>query len=457
MIYQFSSSPSGPLFKMAKRSLGSDFKQDSSTVSGYIKDINSLPHMKDRFFTISLQTSPEKETSAICFDITKKKKMVSFKESGSLVKLVNVRFNNDPKKTHLSQVILNSRTVITTPEKSEVDFDMATATQFTAIESIHDVTEGTIINVKGYLVADLSSTTMRQTRDNRSIRMLEGCTLKDLNNPDTMIDLMLWEDSIDAVSKAFAEDNHVLIFQNVRVRNFFQRQFLTTISNTTTTVADVDIKPTLAMQSALPARQHNERYQKISVKKVAFISHYSFYYNCQNCKKKVTDSTFLKNVKCDTCFAVQRLSDCNTTVTVKVTPEVEGPSYTVFEEVLCNFFTTLKPTLSADDVTDALLSASNITFTVDTMTKIVTKIAWNTTELQEDPPCNSAAVSSITPPDTFNSTAPKETVGLCNPAPESAGSSEGFVPLLHLEAVPSKNTTNAEEKKSKKGKVKKNN
>ena len=302
---------------------------------------------------------------------------------------------------------------------------MATATQFTAIESIHDVTEGTIINVKGYLVADLSSTTVRQTRDNRSIRMLEGCTLKNLNNPDTMIDLTLWEDSIDAVSKAFAEDNHVLIFQNVRVRNFFQRQFLTTISNTTITVADDDIKPTLAMQSALPARQHNERYQKISVKKVAFISHYSLYYNCQNCKKKVTDSTFLKNVKCDTCFAVQRLSDCNTTVKVKVTPEAEGPSYTVFEEVLCNFFTTLKPTLSADDVTDALLSASNITFTVDIMTKIVTKIAWNTTELQEDPPCNSAAVSSITPPDTFNSTAPKEPVGLCNPAPESAGSSEG--------------------------------
>ena len=416
MIYQFSSSPSGPLFKMAKRSLDSDFKQDSSTVSGYIKDINSLRQMKDRFFTISLQTSPEKETSAICFHITKKKKMISFKESGSPVKLVNVRFNNDPKKMHLSQVILNSRTVIATPEKSEVDFDMATATQFTAIESIHDVTEGTIISVKGYLVADLSSTTMCQTGDNRSIRMLEGCTLKDLNNPDTMIDLTLWEDSIDAVSKAFAEDNHVLIFQNVRVRNFFQRQFLTTISNTTITVADDDIKPTLAMQSALPARQHNERYQKISVKKVAFISHYSLYYNCQNCKKKVTDSTFLKNVKCDTCFAVQGLSDCNTTVTVKVTPEAEGPSYTVFEEVLCNFFTTLKPTLSADDVTDALLSASNITFTVDTMTKIVTNIAWNTTELQEDPPCNSAAVSSITPPDTFNSTAPKEPVGLCNPA-----------------------------------------
>ena len=193
MIYQFSSSPSGPLFKMEKRSLDSDFKQDSSTVSGYIKDINSLPHMKDRFFTTSLQTSPEKETSAICFDITKKKKkkMISFKESGSPVKLVNVRFNNDPKKTHLSQVIPNSRTVITTPEKSEVDFDMATATQFTAIESIHDVTEGTIINVEGYLVADLSSTTMCQTRDNRSIRMLEGCTRKDLNNPDTMIDLTL--------------------------------------------------------------------------------------------------------------------------------------------------------------------------------------------------------------------------------------------------------------------------
>ena len=108
-------------------------------------------------------------------------------------------------------------------------------------------------------------------------------------------------------------------------------------------------------------------------------------------------------------------------------------------------------------MTDALLSASNITFTVDTMTKLVTKIAWNTTELQEDPPCNSAAVSSITPPNTFNSTAPKEPVGLCNPAPESAGSSEGFVPLLHLEAVPPKNTRNAEEKKSKKGKVKKNN
>ena len=108
--------------------------------------------------------------------------------------------------------------------------------------------------------------------------------------------------------KAFAEDNHVLIFQNVRVRNFFQRPFLTTISNTTITVADDDIKPTLAMQSALPARQQNKRYQKISVKKVAFISHYSLYYNCQNCKKKVTDSTFLKNVKCDTCFAVQRLS-----------------------------------------------------------------------------------------------------------------------------------------------------
>ena len=103
MIYQFSSSRSGPLFKMAKCSLDSDFKQDSSTVSGYIKDINSLPHMKDRFFTISLQTSPEKETSAICFDITKKKKMISFKESGSPVKLVNVRFNNDPKKTQLSQ------------------------------------------------------------------------------------------------------------------------------------------------------------------------------------------------------------------------------------------------------------------------------------------------------------------------------------------------------------------
>ena len=91
------------------------------------------------------------------------------------------------------------------------------------------------------------------------------------------------------------------------------------------------------------------------------------------------------------------------------------------------------------------------------MTKIVTKIAWNTTELQEDPPCNSAAVSSITPPDTFNSTAPKEPVGLYNPAPESAGSSEGFVPLLHLEAVPLKSTRNPKEKKSKKEKVKKNN
>ena len=77
------------------------------------------------------------------------------------------------------------------------------------------------------------------------------------------------------------------------------------------------------------------------MKSFAYVSQFTLFYICQNCKKKITDLSTLKVIKCN-CNSVQRLKDCRRTYAIKIKlfPE-DAVLYTCFEDVLKKIFPDL--------------------------------------------------------------------------------------------------------------------
>ena len=141
-------------------------------------------------------------------------------------------------------------------------------------------------------------------------------------------------------------------------------------------------------------------------------------------------------------------------VTVKVTPNTDGPSYTVFEEVLHNYFPHLQPSPSAGDIIHALLSAKNITLTIDNVTKVITQIAdtslvqhasQSSQQLATVPcemvdqvaaPSNQSASQSFPQPKGVHDNAVNIASQAASPKGNISTDDSSFVPLLHLEVVP---------------------
>ena len=96
--------------------------QDPSTGIGYVTAY-SLPLPNNNYFYFDLQTSPTKSIKSICFDNSKSPKIKQVYDSGSPVKIRNITFQDDDSQHYLAQLKVNTCSVITMADNSEVNFE----------------------------------------------------------------------------------------------------------------------------------------------------------------------------------------------------------------------------------------------------------------------------------------------------------------------------------------------
>ena len=130
--------------------------QDPSTGVGYIIAY-SPPLPNNNYFYFDLQTSPTKSIKSICFENSKSPKIKQFYDSGSPVKIRNITFQDDDSQNYPAQLKVNTRSVITMADNSEVNFNCihtpstTNKVPITKISELQALKDGEIVTVQGLL------------------------------------------------------------------------------------------------------------------------------------------------------------------------------------------------------------------------------------------------------------------------------------------------------------------
>ena len=117
--------------------------------------------------------------------------------------------------------------------------------------------------------------------------------------------------------------------------------------------------------------------ETIHAERIMLVSEYTEHASYLNCKRKISDDsvTDSADLKCPVCRTSKLLTDCQRKVNVKVKLQLDSPWLTLFQHVWEPHFPLLH---GLDDVTHALLNdLRNVTFTVDTRTRIIKEITVN--------------------------------------------------------------------------------
>ena len=367
---------------MAKRKSDSEVQLPTkSTVTDYVINvIPKKPHQNyDRFMS---QTSPSTVKSTVCLDESKMKAISELKDSGSPVKILNIKRNDDTKRSrYLSEIIISPMSMITEDDKAEVHFQLqdVEAPTYVKIKGIENLQDWTVVNVKGKLHGSLSGVVDQSCKDGSIKQMLEGALFYDETG---CIYMTLWEDATTIVSEAGLSSHNIpcLTFDKVKVKVFIGSTYLST---TTETVISTCNESSL-IDLRLPDRKVNaaEALDNISVDKIALVSNYSWFYVCQTCRKKLTDVSTIQNVRCSTCSTGQRIADCSTTFNIKIKPSDSSSWYTMFERVLRREFPDLEDSINSEMLSELLLSLENIKMIVDKKTNVVKEIRRESVEVE---------------------------------------------------------------------------
>lgn len=355
-------------------------KESSNVVAGYITD-HTPPKQNGKHFYFDLQTDALTCVKSICFDNTKSPKIKQFLESGSPVKIKNITYQDDNSQ-YLAQLKVNTRSMITMADNSEVNFERiskpaSSSTNKDAVTKIIDVQElkdDSVVTVQGLMTLTPHPPKEQKCRNGSIKLMLENNVLTD----DTgSIKVTLWASNIKLVSQSIKRGHPHFLFKFLRVKSFLGApKTLSTLSET-----EIEVLKVCPMElSAVTPTQPEDHIQMIDAKDIALVAMYTEYAQCRNCKRKITDIATAVDLKCQTCGASQRAADCNKKANIKVKLDVTGPWLTLFRNVWQDI---LPDAHGSEEVTNGLLGLQNITVVIDTANRLITQIAINEYPTQE--------------------------------------------------------------------------
>ena len=123
----------------------------------------------------------------------------------------------------------------------------------------------------------------------------------------------IWDVLIDKLKNGSTYE-----FQNLNLKNFQRRTHLTTTPTTTFKEADKKLQ---SLQGSPLLLETPEK--EISVKNFKFVNKLSVFIACQACKRKITEISNQKYIKCKSCGVRQRQVECNRDASVQVKVEIE--------------------------------------------------------------------------------------------------------------------------------------
>ena len=133
----------------------------------------------------------------------------------------------------------------------------------------------------------------------------EDCILEDETGTTN---IHIWDVLIDKLKNGSTYE-----FQNLNLKNFQRRTHLTTTPTTTFKEADKKLQ---SLQGSPLLLETPEK--EISVKNFKFVNKLSVFIACQACKRKITEISNQKYIKCKSCGVRQRQVECNQDASVQV-------------------------------------------------------------------------------------------------------------------------------------------
>ena len=187
--------------------------------------------------------------------------------------------------------------------------------------------------------------------------------------------LTLWSDNIDFIRENIEKGHKYFLLKGIRVRSFLSNpKSITTIASSQIKALDDSPPGFSGVEPTIPS---TDTLETIQVKHFMLVSSYTEYASCLNCKCKISDVS-VQDLKCPTCSTMQRLSDCEKKINVKVKLAVNSPWLTLFKHVWEDILPNVN---GSDNVTNALLNQlKDMTIVVDTSTRIVKEIRLNEPE-----------------------------------------------------------------------------
>ena len=158
--------------------------QDPSTGVGYVTAY-SPPLPNNNYFYFDLQTSPTKSIKSICFDNSKSPKIKQFYDSGSPVKIRNITFQDNDSQHYLAQLKVNTRSVITMADNSEVNFERihtpstTNKVPITKMSELQALKDDEIVTVQGLLTLSNHHPKDQKCKSGHVRLMLDNSVLTD--------------------------------------------------------------------------------------------------------------------------------------------------------------------------------------------------------------------------------------------------------------------------------------
>ena len=355
------------------------------SLNGYIHNVTAVTQSRNgssHYFNFLLQVDEARKRRAVCYDDTKHKLLKDYEDSKNPVRILNVKEKPsmfDPAEQHL---ILGRKSRIEPGSKTDVAFEYDTntpqeqETPLTTIQGIQKLERNKLLTVKGTITLNADSVRDVIMKDGFLVPMLNRCTITD--NSAT-IRLTLWGDLIQQVT------NHSSYsITQVRIKTFDNAKYLTTTPSTTITPIEEHFTPPSAQlfQSLFDT-------ETIFVDNIRLAEAFKTWLSCSKCQNLLTEEASEKEttiIKCPNCNAVQPLSSCATSASVRIGIRdskyelVWLKAFTPIIQQILNY-TSSDVTLNAseEDVYRQLFKVQNLTVSYSNTSNVIKEVHFQQT------------------------------------------------------------------------------
>ena len=347
----------------------------SESLRGFIHNLSPVNcSKKTDWFEFHLQTSPSKVQRVVGFNIPSHSTFSEHNKSKTPVLLSNTK-NNDSNK----DIVFNQQSSVRSAPAFDIDFDFSPDIAASESSSSSEQTAVTItleqvptlkINQKVNVTATISlgneqpkPVEVKSTQ--KMILVKEDCVLEDETGT---AEIHLWDELISKVRNGTMYE-----FQNLNVKHFKGSTHLATTPMTSFKEASTQ------RQSVQGPTLLENPEKEVKVEMFKFLNNLSVFVACQACKKKITESSHQKYIKCRNCGVRQRQSDCKRDATVQVKVEIDGKEVwlTAFTDAIVSLL-AVSPDVSlmsdSESIEDLLMDVKDVHFTYNVNKNTITEV-----------------------------------------------------------------------------------
>ena len=325
-----------------------------------------------QYYHCTLQTSPTKAWRVVGFNQATHTQCQHYEKTGNPVKLLNVKEDNGQflvnQTTTLLQMTNSDVTFTSTPSSSLSDnakqSSPAVASNIT-LNQLSTLTRNQKVNVTGILTLGQTPAKEVKKRNSENGKVKEDCVIEDATGNAI---LHIWDDLIDKV-----QNSKSYTFKNLSVKSYSGNTMLGTTAWTTFDEVQTELK-----QVKGPDLLENKE-KKVTVQEFKFVDKLNIYFQCQikACNKKMPYDINANIIKCPSCGATQKTKASKKAMSARLCADVDGREtwFTAFTDVLKSLIDNKQESnLTSDQISEALLSAENVTMLVDGSSNYVKNI-----------------------------------------------------------------------------------